>query len=119
MSAKDNEEEEQFEESLLSFGRQISETSAIGSIVDRHNFERKIRIQVKGNQHRPINEVEKKVVEFCCEKETPSSASSIRIITLNNKNVPQGVHLAIAVEKTKFMSKNALKKITHNLANQM
>lgn len=44
---------------------------------------------------------------------------STRIITLNNKNVPKGVHFAIAVEKSKYLSKNALKKITRNLASQM
>lgn len=41
-----------------------------------------------------------------------------RIIKLNNKYVQKGVHLAIAVDKSKFLSKNALKKITRNL-NQM
>lgn len=42
-----------------------------------------------------------------------------RIITLGNKNVPEGVHLAIAIDKNKFLSKNALKKITRNLLSQI
>lgn len=41
-----------------------------------------------------------------------------RIISLENKHVPNGVHLAIAVSKSKFYSKNALKKITRKLANE-
>lgn len=42
-----------------------------------------------------------------------------KIITLNNKYVPKGVQLAIAVETNKTLSKNALKKITRNLAAQL
>lgn len=41
-----------------------------------------------------------------------------RVISLQNKNVPDGMHLAIAVRKNKFYSKNALKKITRKLANE-
>lgn len=42
-----------------------------------------------------------------------------KIITLNNKYAPAGVRLAIAVEKNKKLSKNALKRITRNLASQL
>lgn len=45
--------------------------------------------------------------------------SNARIIQLNNKYVPKGVHFAIAVDKTKFLSKNSLKKITRNLTKMM
>lgn len=41
-----------------------------------------------------------------------------RVISLENKHVPKGIHLAIAVSKSKFYSKNALKKITRKLANE-
>lgn len=41
-----------------------------------------------------------------------------RIISLKNKNVPEGVHLAIAVDKDKFYSKNALKKIARKLTSE-
>lgn len=47
------------------------------------------------------------------------SAPKTKIITLNNKYVPKGIKLAIAVEGNKVLSKNALKKITRNLASQM
>lgn len=47
------------------------------------------------------------------------SAPNTKIITLNNKYVPKGVCFAIAVESNKKLSKNALKKITRNLASQM
>lgn len=42
-----------------------------------------------------------------------------KIIQLNNKYVPKGVHLAIAIEKNKKLSKNAIKKITRNYAAQL
>lgn len=42
-----------------------------------------------------------------------------RIIPLNNKFVPNGVQLAIAVKGKQQLSKNALKKITRNLLAQM
>lgn len=42
-----------------------------------------------------------------------------RIITINNKHVPEGVHMAIAVKKDKYLSKNALKKIARKLAAQI
>lgn len=48
-----------------------------------------------------------------------SSPPKTKVITLNNKYVPKGVHLAIAVEHNKKLSKNALKKITRNLASQL
>lgn len=41
-----------------------------------------------------------------------------RIISLNNKYVPEGVRLAIAVDKNKQLSKNALKKLTRNLLSE-
>lgn len=46
-------------------------------------------------------------------------ASDTKIIQLNNKYVPKGVHLAIAIDKNKKLSKNAIKKITRNLASQL
>lgn len=42
-----------------------------------------------------------------------------RTINLKNQNVPNGVHLAIAVDKNKHFSKNALKKITRNLCSEL
>lgn len=42
-----------------------------------------------------------------------------RVIALNNKLVPNGVQLAIAVKGKQRLSKNALKKITRNLLSQM
>lgn len=47
------------------------------------------------------------------------SAPKTKILELNNKYVPKGVRLAIAVDKDKKLSKNALKKITRNLASQL
>lgn len=92
--------------------------------MDRHNFEREIRINVKNDSQRSITETEKRIVESLeqqkVQKQAPQPApKGTRIIELNNKNAPQGVHLAISVDKNKFYSKNALKKITRNLANQM
>lgn len=86
-----------------------------------HNFEREIRIKVKNDAHRPITEVESKIVESLQQQEqkTPAPAAPTRVIQLKNKNAPQGVHLAIAVENTKYLSKNALKKITRDLAKQI
>lgn len=48
-----------------------------------------------------------------------SSAPNTKIITLNNKYVPKGVCLAIAIKNNKNLSKNALKKITRNLVSQL
>lgn len=116
-------EEEHFVEKQLSFvthNRHICKTSATGPIVDRHNFEREIRINVKNDFKRPITEVEKRIVETLQQHEQkPSPSSSTRVIELKNKNAPQGVHSAIAVDKNKYYSRNALKKLTRNLANQM
>lgn len=84
-------------------------------IVERHNFARELQIEVK-NDNRPITQVERHIVD---NFEQSNKAPQTRIITLNNKNVPPGVHLAIAVDKSKYLSKNALKKITRNLASQM
>lgn len=68
-----------------------------------------------------LNTNSKKQANF----EEPQKLNSIsnppktKIITLNNKYAPKGVHLAIAVEKNQKLSKNALKKITRNLAAQL
>lgn len=64
---------------------------------------------------RLTNDVGKKIVDSLSQKEVDCT----RIINLRNKNVPQGVHLAIAVDSSKFYSKNALKKITRNLSKQL
>ena len=50
---------------------------------------------------------------------TTEDLSGTRILTLNNKLVPQGVRFAIAVDANKTYTKNALKKITRNLLSQM
>lgn len=47
-----------------------------------------------------------------------SSPAETRIIHLNNKNVPAGIHFAIAIQKNVFLSKNALKKVTRKIASQ-
>lgn len=53
------------------------------------------------------------------EETSPLDPNNTRIITLNNKNVPAGVHFAVAVDKKRFYSKNALKKITRKLMSQI
>lgn len=45
-------------------------------------------------------------------KQAPSTNTNANIITLNNKYVSNGVQLAIAVQKNRKLSKNALKRIT-------
>lgn len=50
---------------------------------------------------------------------TTEDLSGTRILTLNNKLVPQGVRFAIAVDANKTYTKNALKKITRNLLSQI
>lgn len=114
---KDNEQESQ--PSLFLHGRRIYNSTSTNSIVERHNFEREIRIEVKTDQHPPTNEIENKIVNALSQKETPTTAPKTRIISLQNKNVPKGVQLAIAVDSKKFFSKNALKKITRNLAKEI
>lgn len=51
--------------------------------------------------------------------EANDKPSDARIIPLNNKLIPKGVQLVIAVDANKKYTKNALKKITRNLMNQM
>lgn len=112
--------EEESNVCLVNSNRQICNAATTGPIVERHNFEREIRIKVKNDQRRPTTEVERRIVDSLHEKEKEkSTADGARVIELRNKNVPQGVHLAIAVDKSKFLSKNALRKITRNLVNQM
>lgn len=59
------------------------------------------------------------------ERQEPQSvnrnkqAPKPNIVTLNNKYVPDGVQLAIAVKNKKKLSKNALKRITRNLVAQL
>lgn len=48
-----------------------------------------------------------------------SEPPKARVITLNNKYAPKGVQLAIAVDRNKKLSKNALKKITRGLVAQL
>lgn len=89
-------------------------------IIEHHNFERDLHIQkiITNKQHN--TQIEKEIVDVCEEKKpTEATEEGTRIITLKNKNVPAGVHLAIAVDKSKFFSKNALKKIARNLAKEM
>lgn len=96
-------------------------TTQTKSIVERHNFAQEIKITVKNNNNNTISSnstatsVEKSVVD----KLEPTPAERTKIITLNNKHTPNNVYLAIAVDKNKYLSKNALKKITRNLASQM
>lgn len=102
-------DQNQSQAQFLNKNRQIRNTHSKGPIVEMHNFEREIRVEITNTQRQPI-----------VEKEVANQASDgTRIIDLRNKNVPKGVHLAIAVDKNKRLSKNALKKITRNLANQM
>lgn len=112
--------EEESNVSFVTSNRQICNSSATSAIIERHNFESELRIKVKNDQHRPITEVERQIVDSLQKKEEKkSTADGTRVIELRYKNVPQGVHLAIAVDKSKFLSKNALKKITRNLAKQL
>lgn len=116
--------DDSFDESLPSFvkeNRHIRSTSATGPIAERHNFERDIRIEVNNNNNnnqRPINQVEQKIVDSLESKVENSTSDGTRVIDLRNKNVPKGIHLAIAVDANKFYSKNALKKATRDLAKQ-
>lgn len=103
--------------SCLTFNRKIHSAHDSNSIIERHNFERDFRIEVKGKLNRPINTIENKIVESIEEKTTTTSPT--RIITLQNKNVPSGIQFAIAVKKNIHYTKNALKKITRKLADQM
>lgn len=92
------------------------------AIVQRHNFAQDLKITVNNNNNNSINNnstaniIEKNVVDNFSR--TPAEQHT-KVITLNNKHVPKNVYLAIAVEKNKHLSKNALKKITRNLASQM
>lgn len=112
-----NEEERSTEQQLNIFERNrcFRSTSATGPIEEKHNFERNIQVDVKNTLHRSIAAAE----PLQQQQQQVPSAYSTRVIHLNNKNVPEGVHLAIAVNKNKHYSKNALKKITRNLAQQM
>ena len=117
IGVKDKEEESHIH--LLQQNRSIRNLANANDIVERHNFERDLRIEVKGNI-RPTNSIENKIIESLSQTTTTTTASNgTRIINLNNKNVPKGIHLAIAVDKNRYLTKNALKKITRNLANQM
>lgn len=105
--------------SFLKENRVIRSTSASGTIVERHNFEKDIRIEVNNNnsiQQRPITQVERQIVDSL--EVVKSTSDGVRIIDLHNKNVPKGVHMAITVDSNKKYSKNALKKITRDLAKQ-
>lgn len=59
------------------------------------------------------------VTEPKLSNRTSKSAPNTKTIKLNNKYVPNGVQLAISVDRNKKLSKNALKKITRNLLSQM
>lgn len=128
--------------------KSVSSHTNAQSIVERHNFSHDIKITLKNNNKTPstASSVERRVVDTLYatadrnkvttlnNNNTPSIASNAkgqvvdtlnesadrtRIITLNNKYTPNDVYLAVAVKKDKFLSKNALKKITRNLASQM
>lgn len=103
---------------LVKENRQIRNSTAKGPILERHNFERDIRIKVTNNS-RPITVVERQIVESFGKKEEEQASNNTRIISLHNKNVPEGVQLAIAVDSKKYYSKNALKKITRNLTKNL
>lgn len=75
------------------------------------------RIQQSNKRHPRISRTLKPVIPG-----RPINVRDIpttRIINLKNKNVPDGIHLAIAVDKSKIFSKNALKKITRNLCSEI
>lgn len=112
-----DEEEEEAQSSFVTKNRQIRNTSVSGPIVERHNFERDMRIEITNTQHRPITQVERQIVESL--DKVVNQTDGTRIIDLRNKHVPKGIQFAIAVDSKKFYSKNALKKITRNLAKQI
>lgn len=96
--------------------------------VTRHNFASEISVTFK---NQPFSNAVASAIndKIQCEKSMSRANDSVfekskreiiepvktRIINLNNKYVKKGVCLATAVENTKFLSKNALKKITRNL----
>lgn len=105
--------------------QQLSTHPILGRLcnVQRHNFAQELKITVNNNNNNnsinnssTANIIEKNVVDNFSR--TPAEQHT-KVITLNNKHVPKNVYLAIAVEKNKHLSKNALKKITRNLASQM
>lgn len=98
-----------------------TEPSLASPIINRHNFSSELRIQIPNNQQRSITAVERQIVDSVQREEEskePNITDGTRIIELKNKNVPQGVYFAIAVDKDKHYTKNALKKITRKLASQ-
>lgn len=97
--------------SLFKTNRQICNGAAHEQIIARHNFERDIKVRVKNDRPTTIGERQ--------ESFAAKSYTGTRVINLHNKNVPEGVHLAIAVDNRKNLSKNALKKITRNLAGEL
>lgn len=86
--------------------------SSTDSIVQKHNFASEISITF---DNKPSTSANKAIENSVCDIIDQPESIKTRIIKLNNKFVQKGVHLAIAVEKNTFLSKNALKKITRNL----
>lgn len=111
----------------IKLNRQIHNTHTKGPIVERHNFEREIRVKVKNDLQRSNGEPSKQQQlqkqasqqQQIQERASQPAPKGTRVITLNYKHAPEGVQLAIAVDKNKRYSRNALKRITRNLANQM
>lgn len=102
----------------LLIGRRFCTSSSNSAIIEKHNFASEIRIEVNADQHRTNSEAERQIAKSLETNESKPPVGT-RVINLFNKHVPKGVHLAIAVDNTKRLSKNALKKITRNLASDL
>lgn len=86
-----------------------------------HTPSQSLRVTISNTDQPNTNTITEtaSVLEEPQNKISKQEAPKTKIITLNNKYVPKGVQLAIAVEHNKKLSKNALKKITRNLAGQL
>lgn len=89
------------------------------SSFDRSKKHLKGRIEVTTKCLNPIPPNTNAGVDDTETSNRGESEHATRIITLHNKNVPPGVHLAIAVDRSKYLSKNALKKIARKIASQI
>lgn len=100
---------EKCETKTTSNARIATTKSNTQAIIERHNFSEEIRIQTNNESVVSPQLIEKQ------QNPSDNKIEESRILFLNNKIVPKGVQFAIAVDKNKHYSKNALKKITRNL----
>lgn len=85
-----------------------------------HKTQSNIKVTIPNTEKQPTTHTERQTgLGHNLAQNSKLAAPKTKIRQLNNKYAPQGVHLAIAIDKNKNLSKNALKRITRNLVSQL